>query len=180
MILFSTLHRSIESSSYQCPEKMGSSSVNPLAAYSLVRSVSLGTGQQQILYISGTTARQPDGQFPLFGQGYDDSIASAAASNDGKAPATIQTELILSKIAFSISDATDGKFGLESVVELNIFVANLERDFASMNDAFNRIISGAFEGREQDLPAHTCVQVGAMPPDRRTLVEINAVAVVGI
>lgn len=153
-------------------------SAKPLASYSLVRSIRLEPRQQRILYISGTTARLPNGQIPPFGDQYDDSVASDKPDSGTKPAATLQTELILSKIASAISGATDGKASLENLVELTIFVANLERDYGAMNNAYNQIISWAFDGKDKQLPARTCVQVGAMPPDRRTLVEIKGVAIV--
>ncbi|KAF4968512.1 hypothetical protein FSARC_4079 [Fusarium sarcochroum] len=146
----------------------------PLASYSLARVLSFGTSQQ-LVYISGCTARATDGTIPPFGLEYDETLLT---QNDKSkpSPAAIQTEAIFNKIASTIYDISEGAAGLETLVEITIFVKDLNRDYASMNMVYNERIGHLFTRKGLSLPARTCVQVSAMPPDERTLVEIKGVA----
>ncbi|KAI1387987.1 uncharacterized protein F4822DRAFT_430737 [Hypoxylon trugodes] len=143
----------------------------PLASYSLIRKVPFDPPHQQFLYISGTTARLSDGQIPPYGYQLDDSVAQDVA-------AATQTETIFSKIASAIDNSSGGAAGLESLVEMTIFVTNLEKHYGAVNNVYNRVIGKLFHEKGLPLPARTCVQVSGMPPDARTLVEIKGIAVI--
>ncbi|KAJ5100377.1 hypothetical protein N7456_006429 [Penicillium angulare] len=140
----------------------------PLASYSTARAVPITSGVQ-LLYISGTTARQPDGRIPPFDTNCDGSLSAAF----------IQTGIILEKIESTIRQFSSGTYGLEALVDLTIFVLNLDRDYVEVNKAYNQVIAEAFHDKGCPLPARTCVQVSAMPPDERSLVEIKGLARLG-
>jgi enamine deaminase RidA (YjgF/YER057c/UK114 family) len=149
----------------------------PLASYSPARTVSLSP-DVHLLYISGTTARQADGQIPPFGTLYNDTLANNPTADDRVliSAAAIQTDIILSKITEIINNVSDGPIGLEALVELTIFVKDLKRDYAAVNKIYDDKVGTLLRGKGIPLPARTCVEVKAMPPDERTLVEIKAVA----
>lgn len=148
----------------------------PLASYSPARVVRLSP-TLQIIYISGTTARQPDGRVPPFGTEYDSFLDSS--SSLAPSAAAIQTDIILTKIATAINKASGNASGLEALVELTVFVRDMKRDYGAVNEVYNARISGLFKEKDLPLPARTCVQVCEMPPDERALVEIKATAVIG-
>ncbi|KAI1379314.1 hypothetical protein F4677DRAFT_328065 [Hypoxylon crocopeplum] len=143
----------------------------PLASYSLVHKVHFNPPRQHLLYISGTTARLPDGQIPPYGHHFSVTVAPDLA-------AAAQTEIILSKIASAIHNSSDGAAGLEAIVEMTIFVTDLNKHYGAVNEVYNKVVGKLFEDKELPLPARTCVQVSGMPPDARTLVEIKGVAVI--
>lgn len=145
----------------------------PLALYSSARVVQI-TPLLQFVYISGTTARQSDGQVPPFGHS---APASDTMDSDGPTAAAIQTEFILDKIDALIYEASDHRGSINALVEVTIFVKNLARDYASVNEVYNKRMTEMF-GDTSPLPARTCVEVSALPPDARTLVEIKGVAAI--
>ncbi|QKX60222.1 uncharacterized protein TRUGW13939_07365 [Talaromyces rugulosus] len=150
----------------------------PLASYSAARVVSLSP-TTHLFYISGTTARQPDGQVPPFGHSYSESLANtptATADHGLCSAAAIQTRIILSKITTVINDASPELLGLEALVELTIFAKSLRRDYAAINKVYDEQVGVLLRSKGIPLPARTCVEVNGMPPDERTLVEIKAVA----
>lgn len=158
-----------------------SDQAKPLAAYSPARLVSIGP-TKALLYISGTTARAVDGSVPPFDHVYDESLA-LGAGNEGVEPlsaASIQIDVILSKMDEVIRSASKGNAGLDALVEMTIFVKDLKRDCASINAAYNDTIGKLFSQSGLQPPARTCVQVSAMPPDERTLVEVKGIAEITI
>ena len=154
----------------------------PLASYAAARIVQISPSTQ-LLYISGTTARQTNGHIPPFGATYDEKLAALSAieirqQHKWSSATAIQTDIILAKITSVINDASEGRCGLEAMVELTIFVKELERDYGAVNEVYNARIGELLRSKGMPLPARTCVQVSAMPPDERTLVEMKGVAVI--
>lgn len=96
---------------------------------------------------------------------------------DGPTAAAIQTEIILDKIDALIYEASDHRCSIKALVEATILVKNLARDYASVNEVYNKRMTEIF-GNTSPLPARTCVQVSALPPDARTLVEIKGLAII--
>lgn len=78
---------------------------------------------------------------------------------------------MLQNIKTIIQGATDGKHGLEAVIDATVFLTDM-KDYAGMNEEWNRV----WEDKER-APARTCVQVVALPNERLN-VEIKCTAVV--
>ncbi|CAH0055696.1 unnamed protein product [Clonostachys solani] len=145
----------------------------PLAAYSPGHVVRISP-DLALLYISGTTARQADGQIPPFGFSFSNDMKFTEP--EGPRPAAVQAKIILEKISHIISNASNGSGGLENLVELTIFVKDLHNDYGAINDVYDVMVGQKFRELRAALPARTCVQVSGMPPDERTLVEMKGVA----
>ncbi|VUC23982.1 unnamed protein product [Clonostachys rosea] len=152
---------------------MEKDAAKPLAAYSAGHVVNISP-DLALLYISGTTARQADGQIPPFGFSFSNSMKFT--EHEGLTPAAVQARIVLEKISSIISNASKGSGGLENLVELTIFVKDLQNDYGVINDVYNAMVGQKFRELGTALPARTCVQVSGMPPDERTLVEMKGVA----
>lgn len=152
---------------------------DPEPAYSPARIVSLGP-DAHLVYISVTTARQPDGQFPPFGAIYRGSLATNPITNSHRSKAmsaaAIQTDIIFSKIADIIQNASGDGTGLESLVDLTIYMKNPKRDYAAVNQIYEERVATLLSGKGIPLPARTCVEGQAVPVEDKSLVEIKAVA----
>jgi enamine deaminase RidA (YjgF/YER057c/UK114 family) len=116
------------------------------------------------IYVSGTSSRRGDG-----------SYAGCVTNHDGSHTLDIalQTEAVLQNIKTVINGATDGKFGLESVIDATVFLTNM-KDYAGMNAEWNKIWPD-----KEKAPARTCVQVAALP-NVRLNVEIKCTAIVNV
>lgn len=116
----------------------------------------------RMFYVSGTSSRRGDGMY-----------AGCITSVDGKHTLGIreQTAAVLQNIKTIIQGATDGKHGLESVIDATIFLTDM-KDYAGMNEEWNKVWP-----EKQNAPARTCVQVAALPNERLN-VEIKCTAVV--
>ena len=115
------------------------------------------------LYISGTSSRRGDGSYA----GCVTDPASGVHSLDVRE----QTRAVLQNIGAIIDGATEGRCGLESVVDATVFLTDM-RDYAGMNEEWNRVWPD-----KKAAPARTCVQVSALRNERLN-VEIKCMAVV--
>ncbi|KAK0630259.1 Endoribonuclease L-PSP/chorismate mutase-like protein [Bombardia bombarda] len=131
-----------------------------LANYPHARIVPLNA---RTIFVSGTSSRRADG-----------TVAGCETTPDGTfaLDCGLQTAAVLKNIETIIRGATDGKCGLEAVVDATIFLTDMKKDYAAMNAEWNR----AWPDRAH-APARTCVQVAALPGERLN-VEIKCQAVV--
>ncbi|OAA47562.1 Endoribonuclease L-PSP/chorismate mutase-like protein [Metarhizium rileyi] len=134
-----------------------------LANYPHARIVS--SGNVRTMYVSGTSSRRGDGTF-VGAERSKDETGRTSLHLDVR----LQTEAVLSNIGDIIRGATDGKAGMENVVETTVFLVNMERDYEGMNDEWNRVWPDAALA-----PARTTVEVRALPRPE-ILVEIKCVA----
>ncbi|CAE6420955.1 unnamed protein product [Rhizoctonia solani] len=58
--------------------------------------------------------------------------------------------------------------GLEHILKVNVYLANMPRDFATMNEAYIKFFPGP-------LPARTCVGVAALPMGADVEIECTAI-----
>lgn len=110
---------------------------------------------QDLVFLSGTTARQPDG-----------SIAGTSRDADGTVhhDAALQTRVVIQNIARTL-ESLGGS--LADCVDMTVFLVDM-RDF----DAYNRVYGEFFDSSG---PARTTVAVSSLPhPDM--VVEMKAVA----
>lgn len=125
----------------------------------------------RLLFVSGTSSRRGDGTY----EGVVEEDLPAAA--DGTTVASFkldcgaQTAAVLRNIEAIIQGATDGRCGLESVVDATVFLTDM-KDYAAMNAAWNAVWPD-----KTAAPARTCVQVAALP-NVRLNVEIKCQALV--
>lgn len=147
------------SSSNGAPYFLPPSAAQGLANYPHARTSPAAT---RTLYVSGTSSRRGDG-----------SYAGCTTSEDGVHTLDIvqQTEAVLQNIKTIINGATNGRSGLESVIDATIFLTDM-KDYAGMNGEWNKVWPD-----KTHAPARTCVQVAALP-NVRLNVEIKCTAVV--
>lgn len=114
------------------------------------------------LFVSGTSSRRGDGTYE-----------GCTTREDGthELDCGAQTAAVLRNMETIIRGATDGKCGLESVVDATVFLTDM-RDYAKMNAEWNKIWPDRTKA-----PARTCVQVAALPNPRLN-VEIKCQAMV--
>ncbi|SPQ18425.1 a10ffef6-25b4-4b38-9a39-b775d8961654 [Thermothielavioides terrestris] len=115
------------------------------------------------IFVSGISSRRADGTFEGCEMKPDGSYDLDCGA---------QTAAVLRNIETVIRGATDGKRGLESVVDATVFLMDMKRDYAAMNAEWNRIWPDRTKA-----PTRTCVQVAALP-NEKILVEIKCQAVV--
>ncbi|CAN8097833.1 unnamed protein product [Discula destructiva] len=116
----------------------------------------------RLVFVSGTSSRRGDGTY----EGVED-----LPDGTHKLDCGAQTAAVLRNIESIIQGATDGRAGLESVVDATVFLTDM-KDYAAMNAEWNK--------RWPDktrAPARTCVQVAALP-NVRLNVEIKCQALV--
>jgi 2-aminomuconate deaminase len=115
------------------------------------------------LYVSGTSSRRGDGTY-----------AGCVTSSDGVHTLDVaeQTAAVLQNIKTVIEGATEGKCGLESIIDATIFLTDM-KDYKRMNEEWNKVWPD-----KTTAPARTCVQVAALPNERLN-VEIKCTAIVG-
>ncbi|OJJ45103.1 hypothetical protein ASPZODRAFT_27116 [Penicilliopsis zonata CBS 506.65] len=117
---------------------------------------------QRTLYISGTSSRNGDGTW---------EGVSEDAEGGLKLDIRAQTAAVLRNIGEIIRLASDGAGNLMDVVDVTVFLTDLERDYAGMNEEWNRV------WKREEAPARTTVGVKALP-NSRLLVEMKCVAVI--
>lgn len=117
----------------------------------------------RLLFVSGTSSRRGDGTY----EGCTPSADGTSFDLDCGA----QTAAVLRNIETILQGATDGKHGLESVVDATVFLTDM-KDYAAMNAAWNKRWPD-----KTKAPARTCVQVAALP-NVRLNVEIKCQALV--
>ncbi|SPO00370.1 probable L-PSP endoribonuclease family protein [Cephalotrichum gorgonifer] len=117
------------------------------------------------IYISGTACFRPDGTWP-----------GVTENADGTRTLDIrkQTAAVLENIDNIIKGATDGKGGIENLIDAVVYILDMESQYAGMNEEWNKV----FKTRES-APARATIGVKELP-DPRMIVEVNAVAVVSI
>lgn len=135
-------------------------SAQGLANYPHARSV---PETYRTLYVSGTSSRRGDGSYA----GCTTDPSTGIHTLDIRE----QTEAVLQNIERIIRGATDGRCGLESVVDATIFLTDMA-DYAGMNAEWNKVWAD-----KQRAPARTCVQVAALPNEKLN-VEIKCMAVI--
>ncbi|KAK3309850.1 Endoribonuclease L-PSP/chorismate mutase-like protein [Chaetomium strumarium] len=115
------------------------------------------------IFVSGISSRRPDGTF----EGCETRPDGSYELDCGA-----QSAAVLRNIETVIRGATDGKCGLESVVDATVFLVDIPRDYGAMNAEWNKIWPDRTKA-----PARTCVQVAGLP-NAKILVEIKCQAVV--
>ncbi|KAJ6447276.1 restless-like transposase [Purpureocillium lavendulum] len=118
------------------------------------------------LYVSGTACVRPtDGTWP-----------GVTDNGDGTLTLDIrtQTAAVLDNIDTIISGATDGKGGVQNLIDAVVYLVDMKRDYAGMNEEWNRVFA-----TRASAPARATVGVKELP-DPRMIVEVKAVAVVDI
>lgn len=117
------------------------------------------------IYVSGTACCRPDGTWP-----------GVTENSDGTRTLDIrkQTAAVLENVDNIIKGATDGKGGVQNLIDAVVYILDMERDYAGMNEEWNKV----FETRA-GAPARATIGVKQLP-DPRMIVEIKAVAVVDI
>jgi 2-aminomuconate deaminase len=143
------------------PYFLPASSAQGLANYPHARTVLPSSGTKTI-YISGTSSRRGDGTY-----------AGVSTSSSGSLILDIreQTAAVLENIGRIINGATDGKGGLKNVVDATIFLTDMKKDYAGMNEVWNRVFP-----EKEGAPARTTVQVAALPGEK-LCVEIKCTAI---
>ncbi|KZL88294.1 l-psp endoribonuclease family [Colletotrichum incanum] len=130
------------------------------------------------LYISGTSSRRPDGTFagvrtnsssPL--NSFCDAKEPSERSNP-QLDVREQTAAILHNIEDVIRHATSSKGGLGNIIDATVFLVDMKRDYAGMNEVWNR-----FWPSFEEAPARTTVGVRELPGEEM-VVEIKCTAVV--
>jgi 2-aminomuconate deaminase len=137
------------------------SSPQGLANYPHARTVHASSTSKTI-YISGTSSRRGDGTY-----------AGCTTSPSGSFTLDIreQTAAVLENIGTIIKGATQGKGGLENVVDATVFLTDM-KDYSGMNEVWNTV----FPVKDR-APARTTVQVAALPSEK-LCVEIKCTAIV--
>jgi 2-aminomuconate deaminase len=117
---------------------------------------------KKTIYISGTSSRRGDGTYAGF---------STSSSGTFILDIREQTAAVLENIGTIIKGATEGKCGLESVVDATVFLTDM-KDYAGMNEVWNKVFPV-----KTNAPARTTVQVAALPSEK-LCVEIKCTAIV--
>jgi 2-aminomuconate deaminase len=135
--------------------------LNPDAPESLTRFAQARTvsSSSRTIYIAGIASILPDG--------------TVTGIEEGKVPDVRgQTTTILKTIDEIIKGASGGKGGVHNLIDAVVYLTEIERDYAGMNEIWNTV----FESR-MVAPARATVGVKDLP-DPRFVVEIKGVAVV--
>jgi 2-aminomuconate deaminase len=150
------------SSSNGTPYFLPASSAQGLANYPHARTVS-SSSTTKTLYVSGTSSRHGDGTY-----------AGVSTSPSGSLILDIreQTAAVLENIGKIIKGATNGTGGLENVVDATVFLTDIKKDYAGMNEVWNQVFP-----EKEGAPARTTVQVAALPGEK-LCVEIKCTAIV--
>ncbi|KAH0376831.1 YjgF-like protein, partial [Aureobasidium melanogenum] len=111
------------------------------------------------IYVSGIASLLPDG--------------TVVGIQEGQIPdVRKQTETILSTIDDIIRGASEGKGGIHNLIDAVVYLTEMERDYAGMNEEWNKV----FESRAV-APARATIGVKDLP-DPRFVVEVKGVAIV--
>ncbi|KAB8212284.1 hypothetical protein BDV34DRAFT_231841 [Aspergillus parasiticus] len=104
-----------------------------LANYPHARTVTAGHGASYI-HISGTSSRRGDGSFVGAERAHDPN-----GNTSLKLDIRLQTGAVLKNIAAIIDGATEGRAGMQNVVEVTVFLTNMKDDYAGMNEEWNKV-----------------------------------------
>lgn len=120
------------------------------------------TSTHRTIYVSGTSSRRGDGTW--------DGVSEHA---DGTFTLDIraQTAAVLRNIETIISGATNGRGGLGNVVDATVFLIDMEKNYAGMNEEWNRVYP-----QREGAPARTTIGVKELP-NKRLVVEIKCTVV---
>jgi 2-aminomuconate deaminase len=111
------------------------------------------------IYVSGIASILPDG--------------TVAGAEDGEVPdARKQTSTILRTIDIIIKGASNGKGGIANLIDTVVYLTDMERDYAGMNEEWNKVFAS-----RSAAPARATIGVKDLP-DIRFVVEVKGVAVV--
>jgi 2-aminomuconate deaminase len=111
------------------------------------------------IYVSGIASILPDG--------------TVAGAEDGEVPdARKQTSTILRIIDTIIKGASDGKGGIANLIDAVVYLTDMERDYAGMNEEWNKVFAS-----RNAAPARATIGVKDLP-DTRFVVEVKGVAIV--
>lgn len=92
---------------------------------------------------------------------------------DGEVPdVRKQTATVLDTIDKIVRGASGGKGGVANVVDAVVYLTEMQRDYAGMNEEWNKVF-----GSREVAPARATIGVKDLP-DPRFVVEVKAVAVV--
>ncbi|KAF9884234.1 hypothetical protein FE257_001966 [Aspergillus nanangensis] len=119
----------------------------------------------QTLYISGIASRTVDGTY----QGVTENADGTYNLDIRK-----QTAAVLQNIDDIIKGATGGKSGIQNVIDAVVYVVNMKRDYAGMNEEWNKVFP-----TRASAPARATIGVKELP-DPRFIVEVKAVAIVDV
>ncbi|CAK7274944.1 hypothetical protein SEPCBS119000_006433 [Sporothrix epigloea] len=116
------------------------------------------------IYVAGTACVRPsDGTWPGVAQNADGSFALDVR---------VQTAAVLENIDNLIKGATNGKGGVQNLIDAVVYIVDMDRDYSGMNEEWNKV----FPTRAV-APARATIGVKQLP-DPRMLVEVKAVAIV--
>ncbi|EFX01187.1 L-psp endoribonuclease family protein [Grosmannia clavigera kw1407] len=121
------------------------------------------TGTHRTIYIAGTACVKPDGTWPGVTENADGSLTLDVRK---------QTAAVLENIDAVVKAATGGKGGVQNLIDTVVYVVNMKRDYAGMNEEWNKV----FPTRSV-APARATIGINELP-DPRMVVEVKAVAVV--
>jgi 2-aminomuconate deaminase len=115
------------------------------------------------IYISGIACRQQDGTYP-----------GVTENGDGTYTLDIrkQTAAVLHNIDIIIKGATDGKGGIQNVIDAVVYILDMKSNYAGMNEEWNKVYAD-----RESAPARATIGVKELP-DPRLIVEMKAVAVI--
>ncbi len=136
-----------------------SSGAQGLANYPHARTI---PSTAKMIFVSGISSRRPDGTF----EGCETHKDGTYTLDCG-----LQTAAVLRNIERVIQGASDGKCGLESVVDATVFLTDMG-DYGAMNAEWNKIWPDRTKA-----PARTCMQVVALP-NEKIVVEIKCQALI--
>ncbi|KAL4875269.1 Endoribonuclease L-PSP/chorismate mutase-like protein [Aspergillus karnatakaensis] len=117
--------------------------------------------QSRILQLSGIGSRRPDGTFE-----------GAHKNADGTLTLNVeeQTAAILRNIEAVIKHATNGKGGLENVIDATVFLLDMKAHYGGMNAVWNKTWTSP-----ESAPARTAIGVRELPSPEM-IVEIKCTA----
>ncbi|KKK19807.1 L-PSP endoribonuclease family protein [Aspergillus rambellii] len=144
------------------PFFLGAEKAQGLANYPHAR-LAPTTTTHRTIYVSGTSSRRGDGTW----DGVTDN-ADGSWTLDVKA----QTAAVLRNLETIIQGATNGKGGLNNIIDATVFLIDLPANYSGMNEEWNRVWPD-----RADAPARTTIGVKELP-NPRLLVEIKCTVVV--
>ncbi|KAF6814122.1 L-PSP endoribonuclease family [Colletotrichum plurivorum] len=121
-------------------------------------------GAHRTIYVSGTACVRPsDGTWP-----------GVTENSDGTRTFDIrqQTAAVLDNIDGIIKGATNGKGGVQNLIDAVVYLTDIPTHYAGMNEEWNKVFA-----TRASAPARATIGVKELP-DSRMIVEVKGVAVV--